>query len=395
MNQKSNFRNHNHNGLLIESIPSEGIEIAERKGLGHPDTICDLITEEISVELSKYYLKEFGVILHHNVDKALLIAGQSQPGYKGGKIILPFSLIFAGRATYSVGDKKIPVQEIVLQTAGRWLKKNIRNLKAQPDIEITSRIRMGSQELVELFNRFGKGEVPLANDTSFGVGYYPRSPLEDTIIKIEGLLNSPETKNKFPFVGEDIKVMGVKNPEGTNFTIAIAMVDAYISNLEDYVSKIKQIRQYIGKGLNLTDAVIDINTADDYDRESIYLTVSGTSAENGDDGQVGRGNRINGLITPYQPMSLEATFGKNPLSHIGKIYSYFARDLSQLLVENNFSEKAQVFIVSQIGKPINEPQLLHIKLKKIKSDPEKIKVFVREQLKELPQYWKKIIFEQN
>lgn len=395
MNQKNNFRIHNHNGILIESITAEGIEIAERKGLGHPDTICDLITEQISVELSKYYLKEFGAIMHHNVDKALLIGGQSQPAYKGGKIILPISLIFAGRATYQVEDKKIPVEEIAVQTARRWLKKNIRNLDTHTGIEITSKIRMGSQELVELFNRFGKGEVPLANDTSFGVGYYPRSTLEDTIIEIEGLLNSHETKMKFPFVGEDIKVMGVKNPGLTNFTIAIAMVDTYISNLEDYVSKINLIREYIRDSLNLTHAVIDINTADDYSRESIYLTVSGTSAENGDDGQVGRGNRINGLITPYQPMTLEATSGKNPVSHIGKIYSYFARDLSQLIVENDFSEKAQVYIVSQIGKPINEPQLLHIKLKNIKSDPEKIKDLVLEQLKELPQYWKRIIFEQE
>lgn len=392
MNQKRNFRIYHQNGILIENITAEGIEIAERKGLGHPDTICDLITEQISVELSKYYLKEFGAIMHHNVDKALLIGGQSQPGYKGGKIISPISLIFAGRATYQVGDKKIPVEEIAVQTARRWLKSNIRNLDTNTGVEITSKIRIGSQELVELFNRFGKGEVPLANDTSFGVGYYPRSILEDTIIKIEELLNSPDTKVKFPFIGEDIKVMGVKNPDITNFTIAIAIVDTYIFNLEDYVSKINLIREYIRNCLKLPDAIIDINTADDYSRESIYLTVSGTSAENGDDGQVGRGNRINGLITPYQPMTLEATSGKNPVSHIGKIYSYFARDLSQRIVENDFSEKAQVFIVSQIGKPINEPQLLHIKLKNIKDDPEKIKVLVLEQLKELPQYWKKIIF---
>ncbi len=106
MNKKSNIRLHNHNGILIESITAEGVEIAERKGLGHPDTICDLITEQISVELSKYYLKEFGAIMHHNVDKALLIGGQSQPGYNGGKIILPISLIFAGRATFQVEDKK-------------------------------------------------------------------------------------------------------------------------------------------------------------------------------------------------------------------------------------------------------------------------------------------------
>ena len=390
-----NYTGNSRNRIIIEPITSFGIEIAERKGLGHPDTICDLITEQISVELSKYYLQEFGAIMHHNVDKALLIGGQSQPGYKGGKIILPISLIFAGRATYNVEEKKIPVEEIAIETAKKWLKKNIIHLDSETGIQITSKIRRGSQDLVELFNRFGKGEIPLANDTSFGVGYYPTSILEKTIIEIETLLNSPKTKLKFPFVGEDIKVMGVKNQKTTNFTIAIAMVDKYISSLEDYISKIKLLRGYLQNSLNLKDAVIDINTADDYSRESIYLTVTGTSAENGDDGQVGRGNRINGLITPYRPMSLEATSGKNPVSHIGKIYNYFARDLSRLIVENNFSEEAAVFIVSQIGKPINDPQLVHIKLNKSKSDPEKIRDLVMDQMKELPQYWKKIIFERD
>ena len=391
MTNISNARNR----IIIEPITSSGIEIAERKGLGHPDTICDFISEQISVELSKYYLKEFGAIMHHNVDKALLIGGQSEPGYKGGKIILPISLIFAGRATYSVEDKKIPVEEIAVETAKKWLKKNIIHLDSETGIQITSKIRMGSHELVELFNRFGKGEIPLANDTSFGVGYYPTSILENTIIEIETLLNHPKTKVKFPFVGEDIKVMGVKSDKESNFTIAIAMVDKYISDLDDYISKINLLKEHIRNSLNLKDATIDINTADDYCRESIYLTVTGTSAENGDDGQVGRGNRINGLITPYHPMSLEATSGKNPVSHIGKIYNYFAKDLSRLIVEHNFSEEANVFIVSQIGKPINEPQLLHIKLKNLKSDPEKIRDLVMEHLKELPHYWKKIIFEQD
>ncbi|HSM63302.1 MAG TPA: methionine adenosyltransferase, partial [Gillisia sp.] len=294
MNNISNTRKR----IIIETITSSGIEIAERKGLGHPDTICDLITEQISVELSKYYLKEFGAIMHHNVDKALLIGGQSQPVYLGGDIIEPISLIFAGRATHQVKGKEIPVEEIAIETAKKWLKMNICNLDSDLGIQITSKIRKGSKELVELFNRFGKGETPLANDTSFGVGYYPTSVLQRTIIEIEVLLNSRETKLKFPFIGEDIKVMGVKNPEKTNFTIAIAMVDKYISSLEDYISKINLIEEYLRNSLNLKDAIIDINTADDYSRESIYLTVTGTSAENGDDGQVGRGNRINGLITP-------------------------------------------------------------------------------------------------
>ncbi len=378
------------NSIIIGTFIDDDIEMAERKGLGHPDSICDQITEQISVELCKYYLQEFGVIMHHNVDKALLIGGQSMPAYNGGKIIKPISLIIAGRATLQVNDKTIPVEEIAIETAKKWLQKNIRHLDVSKDIFISSKIRPGSADLVGLFNRFGKGEIPLANDTSFGAGYYPTTILENSIIKIEELLNSRETKNKFPFIGEDIKVMGVKDHSGYYFTIAIAMIDKYITDLNDYISKIKQVKDLIHTNLLLADATLYINTADDYDRESIYLTVTGTSAESGDDGQVGRGDRVNGLITPYRPMSLEATAGKNPVSHIGKIYNYFAMDLSRAIVENHFADEAHVFIVSQIGKPINDPQLIHIKLKNC-GDKKRIESLVKEKLNSLSEYWKRII----
>lgn len=374
-----------------ENFYATNIEMAETKGQGHPDTICDQITEHISRALCRYYLAEFGNILHHNVDKALLIGGQSQPAFHGGKILQPISLIIAGRATQQVHDKSVPVEEIAIQTAKDWLSKNILHLHVDTDIQIISKIRSGSIDLVELFNRFGKGEIPLANDTSFGVGYYPLSSLEESILKIERLLNHPQTKVKFPFIGEDIKVMGVKNQSEYQFTVAIAMVDRYVSDIADYVSKIESVKTFLRETLNLGHCSIDINTADDYEHESIYLTVSGTSAESGDDGQVGRGNRINGLISPYHPMSLEAASGKNPVSHIGKIYNYFAMDLSRSIVENHFATHANVYIVSQIGKPITEPQLLHIQLDSTDSTTDKLEDFVKAKLLELPHYWRKII----
>ena len=381
------------NNIIIGSIIDDSVEMAERKGMGHPDTICDEITEQISKELCQYYLKEFGAIMHHNVDKALLVGGQSKPAYGGGKVIQPISLIIAGRATAQIKDKKIPVEDIAIETAKKWLQKNIRHLDAAKDIKITSNIRSGSADLVELFKRFGKGDMPLANDTSFGAGFYPKTPLEETIIMIDTLLNDPTTKIQFPFIGEDTKVMGVKAYSKRYFTIAMAMIDTYITDLNDYISKKEAVKAYIIHSLELTDAEVHINTADDYNNESIYLTVTGTSAEHGDDGQVGRGNRINGLITPYHPMSLEATSGKNPLNHTGKIYNYFAMDLSRAIVESKFADYARVFIVSQIGKPIDEPQLLHVQLKNKNADNKTIERFAKEKLKELSKYWDRILYQ--
>ncbi|MBQ0736170.1 methionine adenosyltransferase [Aquimarina celericrescens] len=377
--------------IIIGELTDDTVEMAERKGVGHPDTMCDEITEQISIALCDYYLKEFGTIMHHNVDKALLIGGQSEPTYHGGKVIKPISLIIVGRATWQVKDKKISVEEIALETAKKWLKDNIKHLDNTKDIEVTAKIRPGSTDLVELFNRFGKGEIPLANDTSFGAGFYPLTTVENTIISIEKLLNDPITKNKFPFVGEDIKVMGVKEGSKKYFTIAIAMIDRYISDLNDYISKIESVKEFIAASLNLPKPSIQINTADDYKCESIYLTVTGTSAEHGDDGQVGRGNRINGLITPYYPMSMEATSGKNPVSHTGKIYNYFAMDLSRAVVQHQFADQARVFILSQIGKPIDQPQILHFQLKNRKVDKKEIESLAKEKLGGMSTYWKRIL----
>lgn len=377
--------------LLIGNLDDTRIEMAERKGTGHPDTICDEIAEHISVALCRYYLEHFGAVMHHNVDKALLVGGQSQPAYGGGKVLKPISLIIAGRATERVGDKTVPVAEIAEETAKAWLKQNIRHLDVSKDVQITANIRPGSAELVELFNRFGRGETPLANDTSFGAGYYPLTPLEQTIIRIEELLNSPVTKNQLPFIGEDIKVMGVKDGDKNHYTIAAAIVDRYISSIADYILKIKQTETYLRAHLPLSNATLYLNTADNYARESIYLTVTGTSAESGDDGQVGRGNRINGLITPYQPMSLEAAAGKNPVSHVGKIYNYFAMNLSRAIVEQGFAGAAQVFVVSQIGKPIDEPQLLQIRLQNIRANPSQIEALARKNLGEIGQFWKTVV----
>ena len=381
--------------ISIGGLLSKQIEIAERKGIGHPDTVCDEISEAISVALSKHYLNEFGYVMHHNVDKALLIGGQSTPAYQGGQITEPMQFIIAGRATDLVGSIKIPVEDIAIETTADWFKKHIRHLDVSKHVEIQSKIRPGSADLVQLFNRIEKGEPPLANDTSFGAGYYPLSALDQKIIEIDALLSSTETRDQYPFVGEDTKVMGYRYRKHFEFTLAIAMVDQYIKDIGDYQDKIKLIKTYIGEHLQLSDSKIIINSADDYDRGSVYLTVTGTSAENGDDGQVGRGNRVNGLITPYQPMSLEAISGKNPISHVGKIYNYFAHDLCKKLIDAQYATAAQLFIVSQIGKPITHPQGIHVRLQGQSASYQVIQDFVRSRLPDLATYWTKIIAQQR
>ena len=385
--------------LEFPKVSEQPVEIVERKGTGHPDTICDALGEELSIALSELYLKECGAIMHHNVDKALLIGGEADPKFGGGSVISPIEIYLTGRAIKEIDGKRLPVEELAIETAHKWLKENIPNLDVNNHVIIHPKIKPGSKDLVELFERFQKkGEVPLANDTSFGTGYAPFDDTETIVYELERALNSKEFKKDHPYVGEDIKVMGVRNKDNIRITVAMAFVDKYVKDLKDYLEKKEEVTNYAyALAQKLTDRHVDvfINTADNVDEGSVYITVTGTSAEAGDDGEIGRGNRVNGLITPYRPMSLEAAAGKNPVSHIGKIYNTAAMDMAERIVsEIDEVDEAYVYLVSQIGKPITEPQVCDIKLranKDIKGIEEKVRRIAEEELQNLPYTWKKFL----
>ncbi|HIP43606.1 MAG TPA: methionine adenosyltransferase [Aquifex aeolicus] len=385
--------------MTFEPVYGQDAEIVERKGIGHPDTMCDNLAEELSVTLSKLYMERFGAIMHHNVDKALLVGGEANPVFGGGEVISPIEIYLVGRALKELEGKTLPVEELAVEVTRQWIKENIRNLDPDKHVIIKPRIKPGSKDLVDLFLRFQqKGEVPLANDTSFGVGYAPLDDLERIVFETEQLLNAPSFKDEHPYVGEDIKVMGVRIKEKIRITIACAFVSKYVENLQDYLEKKEFIRKTVeemARGLTNREVEVFVNTADDPERESVYITVTGTSAEQGDDGQVGRGNRVNGLITPYRPMSLEAAAGKNPVSHIGKIYNVVANVIADRVVgEIEEVEEAYCYLVSQIGKPINEPQVCDVKVrtkKDVKGLEEQVKKIAEEELLRMPSTWKRFL----
>jgi len=371
-------------------------EIVERKGTGHPDTICDYLAENLSRELCLWYLREYGAVMHHNVDKALLVGGVARAEFGGGEVIEPIEIYLVGRAILEKDGKRLDAHDLAVESAKRWLRENIKNLDVEKHVVIHTKIKPGSRDLVELFERFQKkGEVPLANDTSFGVGYAPLDSLERAVFEAERFLNSEEMKKEHPEIGEDIKVMGVRIRDKFRLTIALAFVGKYIKDIQDYFQKKEEIRKKVKERVEAViskEVDIFINTADSRENNSVYITVIGTSAEQGDDGQVGRGNRVNGLITPYRPMSLEAAAGKNPISHIGKIYNRVANLIAQRVVEEvEEVEEAYCYIVSQIGKPINEPQVLDVSVrtkKDLKSLEELVRKIAQEELDKMPEVWK-------
>jgi S-adenosylmethionine synthetase len=375
------------NSTPIEELP---VEIVERKGIGHPDSICDGIAEAVSVALCKMYKEKMGTVLHHNTDQVELVGGYAYPLLGGGDIVNPIYILLSGRATTEVFDKekcetiRLPVGTVAVNAAREYIKKTIINIDLEKDVVVDCRIGQGSVDLVGVFDR--ENSIPLANDTSFGVGHAPFSTTENLVLKTEQLLNSKEIKKELPAIGEDIKVMGLREGKKITLTIAMATVDKYVNSIEEYheikakaKAKVEELAKEYADGY---DIEVCVNTADSDD--CIFLTVSGTSAEMGDDGSVGRGNRANGLITPFRPMSMEATSGKNPINHIGKLYNILSNIIANEVAKIEGVKECHVRILSQIGKPVNEPKILDIEL--ITDDGYEVSD-IEPKAKEIGEYW--------
>lgn len=343
-------------------VGKRSVEYVERKGLGHPDTICDSVMESISVALSRAYLDAAGRVLHHNVDKGLLVAGQTTPKLGGGTVTAPMRLVVGDRATAFIDGRPIAVGDIVEQASRQWFREHLRLVDPAAHLVIQNELQPGSAELVGIFDP-GRSGCPIANDTSAGVGFAPLTETERLVLAAERFLNSPDFKRDFPETGEDVKVMGVRRGRRLHMAVAMAMVDRFLVSPRDYFQRKAAARQslhrFLASQLHTLDGVdVDLNTLDDETRgmEGMYLTVLGTSAEGGDGGQVGRGNRVNGLISLCRPMTLEAAAGKNPVSHVGKIYNLLAHHLAgRICASLEVVEEVYVWLCSQIGTPIDQP----------------------------------------
>jgi S-adenosylmethionine synthetase len=351
-----------------KDVSKMSVELVERKGVGHPDYIADSASEEASRALSKYYLTKYGVILHHNLDKTLVVGGQASPKFKGGEVLQPIYIIVAGRATTEVitekGKEEIPVGTLIIDSVKDWIKDNFRFLDPNRHVIVDYKIGKGSSDLVGLY-QIGSRSTPLSNDTSFGVGFYPLTPLEELVMKTERTLNSRDFKRRVPETGEDVKVMGLRKDNAIELTVAVAMISPLIDDKEHYISIKEQVRDHVEKLAKESfpnhEIRIFINAGDKLEKGVQYLTVTGTSAEHGDDGMTGRGNRATGLITPMRPMSLEATAGKNPVSHVGKIYNVVANIIAKKVYEKvNGIKFVNVEVLGQIGRPIDDPLIVSL-----------------------------------
>ena len=341
-----------------EAVEDQTVEVVERKGLGHPDSICDGVAEAVSQALANMYLERLGRVLHFNTDETQLVAGTSAPAFGGGEMLEPIYLLIVGRATKRFEGEKFPAETTALDAARGYLDENFPFLEVGSDMVVDVRLGEGSGDLQDVFG--DESAVPMANDTSYGVGHAPLTETEQVVLNTERRLNG-EYSDENPVVGQDIKVMGKREGDRIDVTVAVAMVDAHVPDMDAYVDAVEGVRAFVAdlvRDYTDREVTVHVNTADDVEEGSIYLTTTGTSAEQGDDGSVGRGNRANGLITPNRPMSMEATSGKNPVNHIGKIYNLLSTEVAKAAVADvDGIRQLQLRLLSQIGSPIDHPHV--------------------------------------
>ena len=353
--------------LVQTPIEKQRVELVERKCIGHPDSLADGVAEAVSRALCKEYMDELdGSVLHHNTDQGEVVAGQSAPAFGGGKVIKPIYFLLTGRATKQFGGKTFATDTIAVKAARDYLHTTIPTFNMNTDVIVDCRMGEGSTDLQDVYNiRKSHTLIPRANDTSFGVGHAPFSEVETIILTLDKYI-SDEFRSKHPELGYDIKLMGLRNINTIHITVSAAMVDRYCSGIADYLEvKDAMVENFtsVAKKLTSRKVKISVNTADvvKKNHQSVYLTVTGTSAEMGDDGSVGRGNRSNGLITPNRPMSMEAASGKNPINHIGKIYNLLSTEIAKECCQNvDGIAEMYVRLLSQIGQPIDHPQVASV-----------------------------------
>ena len=359
--------------IVIQESPAvpvreQPVEIVERKGRGHPDAICDAVCERISIELSRAYANAFGRILHHNIDKGLLAAGQVECRLGGGRVLEPMRLVIGDRAATGVGGRAVPVAEIAVGAARDWFKQNLRHVEPDQHLRYQIELKPCSPELGAIFE--ARRGLLVANDTSAAVGYAPLTPVERLVLDLEHFLNGPLFKGEFPETGEDVKVMALRLGQDLSLTVAMPLLSFAVRSEADYfrlkARVLRAAQAYVqGRPHGCKRVRVALNALDRRGKgqAGMYLSLLGTSAEQGDSGQIGRGNRVCGVIALNRPMSGEAAAGKNPVSHVGKIYNVLAHELAARIHRHVPGvTEVTVWLCSRIGRPIDRPSVAAVQV---------------------------------
>lgn len=394
-----------------KDLSAPELESVERKGLGHPDTLADSLAEHLSIQYANYTNERFGAVLHHNFDKLGLLGGSSYVSFGEGYMISPIRVLLNGRASSHFGAEEIPFRTLAEKWVKNFFKRRLPLIDVDKDLAIHFNLSDKSSPggISSTQDKGGKrkywfeprnlNDLPelerlVSNDTSIGVGYAPLSSLEDLVIQIEGLLTSPSYQNANPWIGTDVKIMAFRHKDQYSITICIPQIASKVFSAQEYLSNLEKARadmMDLAESRGVYDIEIFINTRDIVGKEEFYLTAIGSSIESGDEGVVGRGNRINGLITPQKPMSIEGASGKNPVYHIGKIYYLAAQEIANKIY-GELAINNEVYLISQSGRDLVDPWKVAVYIdNQDLSKKEEVRKIIEREIPEIPKLTDRIL----
>ncbi len=377
-------------GFMPPDVTS--LEVVERKGLGHPDTLVDGIAEASEIAYAKYCRDNFGAIPHHNLDKAMLLGGLCIQEYGGGKFEAPLAMIFMGRASRSFGDEIIPLDEIQKATAKGYLARIMPHLYTDdPRVYGASSMTSTHSTRPHWFSPRDINDLPeytakspRANDTATMISYWPLTDTEKLTLDVEGYFYENNSEGlpvpRFDYVGQDIKIMSVRNGDLLDVTVAVPQVTSQTPNSKTYFERENEIRRALQ---DYAKEVIEdrmrvnviVNTQTSGPNPRPYLVTGGSCTDFGEEGAVGRGNNTHGIISSFRPNTMEAPHGKNPTYFVGKLLGYQADMISKQIYEQ-LGTRCQVVLQANLGDDLFDPSRVIVSTESdvAKSDVDKVVV---------------------
>lgn len=353
--------------LSIVSRPmTSHLEIVERKGRGHPDTLTDGLAEDLSVRYCLYTRERFGTILHHNFDKVGLLGGRADARLGEGRMLAPIRVLLNGRASGRFGSEEVPVRKLLEEWATAYLKRELPRLDTNRDLTFhynVSEANTAGYPAIDFSPQSGSDlyqtHQAISSDTAAICVQHPLSAVESMVLAVEQYITADAYRDTRPWLGSDIKVLACGSAQAVSITACVPQIADQVHDITDYQANLQSVREdilSIAAEHLLPDARIDVtlNTLDDFERGSLYLTAIGSCIESGDEGMVGRGNRPSGVIPVLGPFSGEAACGKNPAFFPGKVYTAAGKEIARRLHAAS-GVRVDVWLVSQEGRPLSDP----------------------------------------
>lgn len=346
---------------LRTPLPHElPVEVVERKGIGHPDTLADGIAELASIRYSQHCLDVAGAVLHHNLDKVAVLGGRAAFTDTDGVYDRPLRVVFGGRISTTFAGRALPVREILQQAAVDHLRT------ALPGFDrVTLEVRQettDSSKFPHWFAPRSLDDLPerpkaFSNDTAYLVGSAPRTASETVVLLAEAFFR------RQAWAGSDIKALAVRDGATWTVTVCVPALAGHLTGSAEFDDAVTaaagELTEMLQQRLpGRVTVVCNTRGSRTGPISGQYFTLSGSAVDYGEDGLVGRGNARTGVISGAHLAGNEATFGKNPAYHVGKVGGWLADEAARAVAAEY--GPCRIALLWRNGAPYDEPASIEI-----------------------------------